>query len=727
MISVNVQIMELEIGTRTDEKGGYRFQDVPPGTYTVRFTFISYKVLSRSVTLSDRPVTLNVDMEVQPVEADVVTITGEREVPTGSRSVSVLEAEELAENRGQTLGETLESVSGVTSLTTGPAVSKPVVRGLHSQRVLILNADVAHEGQQWGGDHAPEIDPFAPARIEVLKGAAGVQYGAGAIGGVIRVLPQELRSDPGFSGDLSLNAFSNNRQGAASLMLEGGAKQIRGLGWRAQGSIRRAGDSRSPTHVLENTGFDEKDWAFALGINRERAGIEAYYSHFGTDLGIYRNAHIGNTTNLLEAIQRGQPESPGDFSYTIDSPKQAIRHDLFSLRSRYRFQNVGSIEVNYAQQYNKRQEFDAHDPTKPGFDLGLLSRSGEIIFQHAPTAHFLGKIGVVGQRQRNTRFSSGFLIPDFLAYTAGIFGYEQWHGERWTFEGGLRYDYRWQNIVPNAQNRVPGGVQTYSNFSGAIGATYDVTPELAVSANIGQAWRPPSVNELFSSGLHHGSAQIELGDPTLGNESSLNTDLTLRYKSERIQGEISGYYTRFKNFVNLFPEKRVALTIRGAFPVFSYAQGNADFRGFDGNVELEINEYLGMHASAAIVRAQNHATDEPLILITPDRYSVGAEVAFPEFDAIPEHGLDIDVSIVTQQTRFPANADFVDPPSGYQVVDFHYSAALSSRPNPVRIQAGVHNLFNARYRDYLSRYRYFIDDPGRDITVRVSVPFGTPE
>ncbi len=727
MLSVNVQIPSLQVGLRTDTKGEFRFENVPNGTYEVRFTFIGYQLIVRNITVTTGMAALEIHMEVQSLEMDVVTVTGEKKLLAASQSVVVLEAQELDKNRGQTLGETLESVPGVTTLSTGPAVAKPVVRGLHSQRVLILNAGVAHEGQQWGGDHAPEIDPFAPARIEVLKGAASVQYGAGAIGGVIRILPKVLRRNPGFNGNLTMNGFSNNRQGASSLMLEGGLNRIRGLAWRVQGSVRRAGTAKTPSHYLENTAFDERNWSFALGINREKVGIEAYYSHFGTDLGIYAESHIGNTYNLLAAIVRGQPTNVGSFTYDITSPKQVIRHDLFSLRYRYRSDGIGTLETTYAQQYNRRKEFDAHDPIKPGFDLGLLSQSAEIVFKHLPTTHLIGKLGFSLQRQENNRFSSGFLIPDFLAYTTGVFAYEQWTGDRWFFEGGVRYDYRRQDIVSNARHNVPGGVQTFNNLSGALGATYQATSNFSVFVNVGQAWRPPSVNELFSGGVHHGAAQIEQGDPNLRSETSINTDLTLRYRNDRVHAEFSGYYTFFNNFINLFPEKRVALTIRGAFPVFSYVQGNARFSGFDSHVEFDVNEYLAVHGSASIVRGQNLETDEPLFLITPPRFALGAEIGFPEVGRIVDHSLDFDLSIVRKQNRFPQGADFVDPPGGYQLVDLYYGVVIPIGSNSIRTQIGAHNLFNTKYRDYLSRYRYFIDDLGRNITLRISIPFGRPE
>ena len=269
--AVTVVLPALEIGAFTDEKGVFRLENVPKGRHTIEFRFIGYRTIRSEVIVSEsEPKALEVSMQPEALLGEEVTVTGDRdlagELTGSSQSVLVLPPSALEERRGQTLGETLESLPGVSSLTTGPAISKPVVRGVHSARVLVLNAGVTQEGQQWGGDHAPEIDPFAPARIEVLKGAAGVQYGAGAIGGVIRIEPPELPVDPGVGGRFNTNLFSNNKQGAASLLLQGALHRLPGLKWRVQGSLRRAGDARAPKHVIRNSGFDEKKLLRGTGL-----------------------------------------------------------------------------------------------------------------------------------------------------------------------------------------------------------------------------------------------------------------------------------------------------------------------------------------------------------------------------------------------------------------------------------------------------------------------------
>ena len=330
----------LQKGAAANQAGEFSIADLEPGTYHVFCQFIGYATIELTLTVAKDT---EQDFNLMPatLEGAAVTVTGARDPVTDSKqAVTALSSEELNTVRGQTLGETLKEIPGVTTLQTGPAIAKPVIRGLHSQRVLVLNAGVPQEGQQWGGEHAPEIDPFAPARIEVLKGAAGVEYGMGAIGGVIRIIPRELPVS-GLEGELALNAFSNNRQGAGSLLLEGAGQLLSGLGWRVQGSARKAGDAHSPQFNMQNTGFIESDYSATLGYTKPRGSLMLLYSHFGTTLGIYRGAHVGNLTDLNRALERGQPAADTDFSYDITNPKQEIAHDLLSLRAEYHLGDLG--------------------------------------------------------------------------------------------------------------------------------------------------------------------------------------------------------------------------------------------------------------------------------------------------------------------------------------------------------------------------------------------------
>ena len=676
-------------------------------------------------------------MKPATLEVDEVVVQGEGSAQAmlnkASLSVSTLDARALDEVRGQTLGETLAALPGVTTLSTGPSIAKPVVRGLHSQRVVVLNAGVPQEGQQWGGEHAPEIDPFAPARIEVVKGAAGVEYGVGAIGGVIRIEPRELPAVPVLGGRASVNAFSNNMQAAGSLMLEGGPNALPGFGWRAQASARKAGDARTPNHVIGNSAFAELSGTAALGYHTNAFGLDAYFSHFGTELGLFAGAHIGNFDDLLRVIERGEPAVEYDFSFDIDAPKQRIQHELLTLRGHYRLPSGDRLEAQYGFQYNQRKEFDAHrrfgDPLdEPAFSLVLTTHTLDLKLRSAPRGRWFGVVGLSGMNQANRNGETGFLIPNFRAITGGAFARGTYVRGPWTLETGTRFDYRWMEAFPREFGSRGDFVQrehNYASVSGVVGAIWQFAPAWSLATNIGTAWRPPGVNELYSFGVHHGTAQFEVGDADLGAERSVNVDATLRHVGSRARLEMSVYNNAMDGYLHLVPTLEPVVTIRGTFPAFRYAQADAVLRGIDGQASLDVTRWLTAGVQGALVRGTDRDADRPLFNMPSDRATLTGTFRLPRWGVLRGQELEVKGRFVREQTRAPEGLDYAPPPDGYALAGIGYRTDVQLGAVPLRLSLEVENLFDATYRDYLSRFRYFIDDPGRSVVLRVQVPFGS--
>jgi iron complex outermembrane recepter protein len=548
--------------------------------------------------------TVVIALKQAAVRSAGVTIERSRVSDAPTRNTTVLSDAVLKRSLGQTLGETLKNTAGVTLLQTGASVAKPVIRGLHSQRVVVVNAGVAQEGQQWGAEHAPEIDPFAAARIEVLRGAAGVEHGAGAIGGVVRVVPRALcterRFDAGLAAEISAAAFSNNAQGAASALAEGGlaGTALDGLAWRVQGSARRAGDYRAALYNVSNTGFGEANASVHIGWQRAfpsptspvTTGAEAYYSLFTTELGIFRGSHIGSTNDLLRAIAADRPLVEAPFSYAIRAPKQQISHDLWALRAFCDASDIGRFEAQYSWQFNRRGEFDAHNArvldsarlltvlnSRPSLQLELITQAANVKFRHKtlsiPLAETLvgilsGTAGVEVSSQTNIRTGRVYLIPDFSSLAASAFAMENfaWSVPQnadnsllagdWLVNAGARFDIRRTHVqaLQTSFQAVPDTTQLFSGVNAALGLlwrspenisekSHETTAQKpdgnwSLAVNVATAWRPPQVNELFSNDVHHGTAQFEIGNAALRPERSLQADFTATYANADLFGGI---------------------------------------------------------------------------------------------------------------------------------------------------------------------------------------------
>jgi len=721
------------VGTTTDNDGVFLLVLDSPRPDSIQIAYLGYKTLNAPI-LPESDENREFELTSTLIEIVEETTIGKRDLEKEStQSLTVLNEEELDRIRGQTLAEGLKEVAGVTVLQTGPAVSKPVIRGLHSERITIMNAGVAQEGQQWGGDHGPAIDPFAPSLIEVLRGPSTVQYGSNAIGGVIKLSPKRLRTIPGIAGKVNLNGFSNNRQGAASLFVEGYSDQFSGLSWRLQGSSRRAGDAQTPNYVLNNTGFAEFSGAATVGFQRENGSIKAYYSHFDTEIGIFRGAHIGTRNDLERALERGQPSRINPFSYTIDAPKQSISHRLLSIFADQQLGRLGRLEMQYGWQQNKRQEFDAHSrfssepPKEAAFDLELTTYSGDLTFRHTPAMNFFGSMGINFSRQGNARQSSGSLIPNFRAYNAAFFALEKWTTGKLTLEAGARYQYRWQKAFVERVGTVTEDINSYQNVSGAIGLNYQIGSGWSFGSNIGTAWRPPGISDLYSLGLHHGSAQCEFGNPNLNSENSISADLSVRYESERTKLNVSAYNNFINDFIYLVPRENLCVTIRGAFPGFDYDQVDARLRGFEGEFFFHLFHIYQIGVRGSWLQADNLDDDVPLIYMPANRMRLMHEFHLPTTLGLEEIFLSFQTDFVARQDRFPAGQDIVDPPDGYILHNLEIGAEIPIGKSTPRFSINVRNILDTNYRSYQSRYRYFADDPGRDIVLRVAIPFGQQE
>jgi iron complex outermembrane receptor protein len=595
-----------------------------------------------------------------------------------------------------------------------------------------MNGEVPQEGQQWGAEHAPEIDAFAANEIEVIRGGGTVLYGSDALGGVVRVQPRPLPNAGRFGGTLDVNLFSNNRQGAGSLMLEGSELRLPLLGeigWRAQGSYRRAGDAKAADYYLPNTGFQEKNASGAIGIHRSWGSSELIYSHFGTDISTYLGANVTTQSDFLRAIQF--PATSQEFSYSLQRPKQHVTHDLFSWRNEVTLPAKARLEVNYSYQYNNRNEFDgigfASGSTVPAFGLRLITHTIDAKVHHAPIGRLSGTFGVTGQRQSNLSRGRSFLIPQYRLYGGGVYGLEQLTYDRWQFTAGLRYDYRWQHAYQFGDPVIisPDDIRSWGGLTGSFGVVYQLAEGWSLASTVGTGWRAPNVSELFSAGVHQGAAQYELGDSSLGRERSFNIDATLRRVGSKLRFEISAYQNRISSFLFLRPTGVIS-TVRGTYAGYQYTETDARLRGIEASFLLTPVSWWSLYASGTLLRGVDRNSGDPLYDMPADRLVGNVRFYVGSSSHLRDPYIEVGTTLVRRQDQVPPILPFPLPTAGYAL----FNAELGVRQlllagQPLTLSLSGKNLFNRRYRDYLSRYRLFVDDPGRDVVLRLQLPFGS--
>ncbi|MBS1561513.1 MAG: TonB-dependent receptor [Bacteroidetes bacterium] len=731
----SVHVIGTLNGTFTNREGMFHLHNVDTSAYELDVKMVGYRRarvrIDRAAMLRGADVHLDVALVRDTVQAHEVVVQDHRSAQTGlaTQNVYTLDDEEIENRRGQTFSEVLTVVPGVTLMSTGPSITKPVIHGMSSQRLVVMNAGVAQEGQQWGAEHGPEIDPFTPSTISVVRGPASVVYGMGAMGGVVNVEPRKLPSTSVLRGEASLNGFSNAWQGAMAASVEQGRLFGAPLAIRVQGSVRRAGDARTPDYALTNTGFKEIDGSMSVGYEGDSAGVVATVSLVTSTLGIYSGSHIGNPTDMLRVIERGGPDVTYPFSYTIDAPKQQIYHLLTSVRAYMTLPSVGTLKATYGWQQNNRQEYDAHyaHTTGPAMELLLNTYTGDVSLAHELLPSMQGTVGVNVRRQVNSRGGTVYLIPDYLAWNVGAYLLESYVLRSWTFSAGVRYDA--QSLDATLVDRLSGiGTHRetdYASATASAGALLAVADGITLGANVGMGWRPPTVNELYSNDVHHGVAQYEIGDPNLVPERNTEADLTLTLARNGWNVEASVYANAFQHYIYAVPDPdNPTVTVRGTFPTFRYTQNAATIAGADVRASYQCTDVWQVYTTASMVRGTDQDQNVPLIFMPADRMRLGVHAHVG--DVIGLHDVSADVSVlgVRTQDRYVAGADYAPPPPGYVLTDVTLASEVNVGGTALHCSLTCKNLFNVAYRDYLSRYRYFALDAGRDVVLRLTIPFG---
>ena len=258
---------------------------------------------------------------------DEVTVVGEGKKASINAVSNTLGKENIAQASGKTLAALLEQVSGVSSIQTGTTIAKPVIHGMYGNRILMVNNGARLTGQQWGADHAPEIDKNSAQRIEVVKGAESVRYGSEALGGIILMEQKALPYGSELvHGNLNGMYGTNGRRYSFSGMAEGTMPKLFDLAWRVQSTYSNSGDQSTANYLLNNTGYREFNFSTTLGYRWNNLRLEAFYSLFDQKIGVMQSAQMGNEKLLAERIMMGRPVEILPFSRSIGYPHQKITH-----------------------------------------------------------------------------------------------------------------------------------------------------------------------------------------------------------------------------------------------------------------------------------------------------------------------------------------------------------------------------------------------------------------
>ena len=762
LIGAAIYLKEIDRYVSSDLNGKFKFQNLCNGTITLVISHIGCETKETKLIVTGDTAAI-IRLEHHSEELDVVTVNGSavhRQTLTSQETI--LKNELLEKYSAATLGEALKEVSGVSAISTGNAIVKPVINGLHSSRVLIINNGVRLQDQDWGIEHAPNIDVNSAESITVIKGAGALAYGGDAIGGVVVLNPIRIIKKDSLYGKSILNAQSNGRGGSLSTSLTKTYKN--GFFFSGQGTYKHLGDFEAPNYILTNTGVKTKAISLFSGYKKFEKGFDVYYSYINNNLGILSASHIGNIQDLVNAINNQNPLIEENFSYDLNNPKQEITHHLLKSKFYKRFENFGKLSAQYDFQHNQRFEFDKRigaDREKPSVDLVLKTHTLSLNLKKDSNKDQVFHVGSIARYQSNfANPDTGVrrLIPDYEKIDVGVFGTALFKlNSKLSFDAALRYDFnridakkfyqksRWiernydvdfsEIIIEDFGTQLLVNPKfNYHNISLSTGIQYKFNNELKYSFNYTMSNRPPNPSELFSDGLHHSAARIELGDLRISEEESHNFSTELAYDGNKFSGNVNFYYNHIKDFIYIAPFG-TEQTIRGAFPVWNYKQNDARLIGLNINLAYKVHKNWTISNKSSFIKGDNIEDNKPLIDIPA--FNTVTDLSFNK-----PNWLNLKTSLkselIAKQTRYPDNnfevfiatsnsfelVDISSTPNGYHLLHFTSSVSINKNTKmPLELGFRVNNLMNTSYRDYLSRLRYFSDDIGRNMMLSVKINY----
>ena len=760
--SATIYIKESDKYIISDFDGKFRIENLCSGTLTLTISHIGCETKTVSYTI-DNDVFKIISLEHHLEELNEVVVNSHLKTEGTSIEKTINKAD-LEKYTDKSLGDALNSVSGVSSLNTGNTIVKPMIHGLHSSRLLIINNNVRMFDQEWGDEHAPNIDINSSNKVEVIKGANTLKYGSDAIGGLILIQPKRYVAQDSLFGSTMLSLNSNGRGGNVNSELVKTYKS--GFYGRIQASYKQFGDFKAPDYYLTNSGLKNSNASARIGYRTFEKGFDAYYSVVSNEFAILQASHIGNVGDLVAAINSREPRVIEDFSYNIDYPKQNILHHLAKIEAYKRFKNFGKLSVQYDMQINRRKEFDLRRGNladTPVIDLRLFTNSLQTNLNIDAIDNLKIDTGLLVRYQQNDAVSgTGIspLIPDFQKYDASIYMIGNYDlNESSEISAGARYDftrieaekrynltdwndtYNYDELFPQFEtNNIDNSKIltrpefTFHNISANLGYSKQFNSDISLFVNYGLATRVPNPSELFSDGLHHSAARIETGLLTLNKEIANNFVASLERNNQNFGFSISPYFKAINDYIQLIPVG-ITTTIRGAFPVWEYNQVNAQIFGIDIDVNKKITDKFNYKGSISLLKGENLSQDIPLIHMPSTNFTNSISYYNDELNQL---SINLIHKTVLQQNKFPdynfytfnpilqedVYVDISSTPPAYSLFSFNSSVSFKAfKTGTLKLELNVENLFNTKYNEYLNRQRYFAHELGRNINLKIKINY----
>jgi iron complex outermembrane receptor protein len=704
-----VFISELNLSTKSDSNGEFLFENLPVQKFVVQVKLLGYKTQILPVNLTETG-TLNIFLSKNYFEFPELVIYGYN-VSSQEKTANVisqLSTDEMRNNGAMNLSDGIAKIPGVSQLSTGAGISKPVIRGMFGNRIQTVLFGLRFDNQQWQDEHGLGLSDVGVDHVEIIKGAASLLYGSEAMGGVLNIIEEKPPAQNNVIADASTRFFSNTYGNATDAGIKGATGK---MNWRI-----RIGEE---SHADYSDGNDKRILNSRFGGYYGKAGIG-----FRKDRWINETNYMISQSNfgfLMDPIQlQDQPDSR--LSRNFDKPHHTVNLNILSTQN-YFFFKESKLKLNAGFQNNNRQEQEGGN--KISLNMILNSYILNALWTKQITKKTEFSLGTQDYFQTNKNIGSRTIIPDAKQYESSAFAYFKTVFKQIIIEGGLRYDLRFIETfstgIINTDPTTPGTKicpfsRLYNATNGSIGFSWFDDKHWNVKSNISSGYRAGNLAELSSNGLHEGTIRYEIGDINLKLEQNLCGDILIGYQSALISLSASAYLNHFFNYIYLSGTDEQYI----GFQIYRYVQKNASIQGLELASELHPGKIKWFNWITSYSYIAGTLDDGGYLPFIPAP-KINSDIKLTFNKENKQLYIKPGVSYIFQQTT---PGQFETSTSDYTLFNLSTGIYIKRIKNDYQVSLNANNILNTVYYDHLSRYKYFgIYNLGRNVCLNFKIIF----
>ncbi|NHN25302.1 TonB-dependent receptor [Flavobacterium jejuense] len=727
LINSTIYVVEFNKGTSTNENGDYLISGIGKGIYKVQITHLGYQsqIHEIEITNNTNEFQLNIALKQKSIQINEVVVSNAyiNSQDKSTYKIDVVKKEEMQKIGAFTIMDLINKVSGVDAITSGPLVSRPVIRGLSGNRILTVIDGTRFETQQWDDEHGIGVNELGLNQVEIIKGPSSLLYGPEAMGGVVNFVKTKPADVGTIKGNALASMYTNNLGWRANANIDG-AKEKYNWGISTLGKLYSDYFINNQSFRIPNTRLLEYGAKGYLGINRKWGSTNISYVYNQAFYGILDGKDIikdtnGNIINTDIEKEKYPFEIEAPFHTVVDN-RITSNTTLLSGKSKF--------DVILGYQNNHRSENEEITGVKKGYryvDMSLQSTTYNIKWYMPTLGRFSTIIGSQGMHQTNKNISGAqtVLIPNATINDFGLFGVSKYELEKFNFSLGIRYDSRNLNTheTTGYNYSIPEISKNYNNLSTSVGISYCIEKDLTLRTSFATGYRSPNLNELTANGFKLESQRFEVGNANFTKENNNQFDFNVTYLNENITLESSFYFNRINNYIYIAPTgNQVPSNIDPTNNVTEYKfyQSNAEITGGEARIDIHPKSLKRIHFETKFSTLVGKRTDNNsyLPMMPATKITNTFFININPIGKFKDNSINIGTISALKQDQVAENE--LETPS-YTIINLGFGTKFKQ----TEFTLTANNILDKKYYNNMSRFRSFeIYESGLNLALSVKIP-----